>query len=73
MFGFFFADQPVRSFGDTSSVDKDLFSRFFSIMLDRGVYFAPSAFEAGFVSCAHAQGPIEYAIAQLEAGFDELA
>lgn len=73
MFGFFFADQPVRSFGDTSSVDKDLFSRFFSIMLDRGVYFAPSAFEAGFVSYAHAQGPIEYAIAQLEEGFDELA
>ncbi len=54
MFGFFFTDEPeVRSYSQVVACDQDRFRRFFHLMLDRGIYFAPSAFEAGFVSIAH--------------------
>ncbi len=72
MFGFFFSPEPVYSFEDTLKVDKDKFSSFFSIMLDRGVYFAPSAFEAGFVSNAHVGDPMSFALSQIEEGLKEL-
>jgi glutamate-1-semialdehyde 2,1-aminomutase len=50
--------------------DKDRFNRFFHAMLDAGVYFAPSAFEAGFVSSAHTAEDIAATLACAEAGFD---
>ncbi len=54
MFGFFFTEQErVTSFADVSACDQERFKRFFHGMLDEGVYLAPSAFEAGFVSAAH--------------------
>jgi glutamate-1-semialdehyde aminotransferase len=53
MFGFFFHPGPVRSFEDAKKSHGARFRRFFSAMLDRGIYLAPSAFEAGFVSLAH--------------------
>jgi glutamate-1-semialdehyde 2,1-aminomutase len=53
MFGFFFHPGPVRSFGDARKASGERFRRFFHAMLARGVYLAPSAFEAGFVSLAH--------------------
>jgi len=54
MFGFVFTDDgPVRSFSQVAAADIERFKRFFHAMLDRGVYLAPSAFEAGFVSAAH--------------------
>src|SRR5690349_8818755 len=53
MFGFFFRREPVRSFAEAKEADTKLFARFFHAALDRGVYLAPSAFEAGFVSAAH--------------------
>ncbi len=53
MFGFFFHAGPVRSFEDAKKSHVPRFRRFFAAMLDRGVYLAPSAFEAGFVSLAH--------------------
>ena len=54
MFGFAFTDDsPVRTFRQVAQADVDRFKRFFHGMLERGVYFAPSAFEAGFVSSAH--------------------
>jgi glutamate-1-semialdehyde 2,1-aminomutase len=54
MFGFVFTDDgPVRSFSQVAAADIDRFRRFFHGMLDNGIYLAPSAFEAGFVSAAH--------------------
>ncbi len=53
MFGFFFHPGPVRSFEDAKKAHGERFKRFFASMLEQGVYLAPSAFEAGFVSLAH--------------------
>jgi glutamate-1-semialdehyde 2,1-aminomutase len=53
MFGFFFHPGPVTSFEDAKKSDADRFRRFFAEMLARGIYLAPSAYEAGFVSLAH--------------------
>ncbi len=59
MFGLVFtADGPVRSFGQVAAADIDRFRKFFHGMLEEGVYLAPSAFEAGFVSAAHGDDEI---------------
>jgi len=59
MFGLFFtADAPVRRYPQVLACDVARFRRFFHLMLDAGVYFAPSAFEAGFVSAAHGDAEI---------------
>ncbi len=60
MFGLFFTDQPrVQSYADVLRCDVERFKRFFHGMLDQGVYLAPSAFEAGFVSGAHSEADID--------------
>ena len=60
MFGFVFTDAgPVRSFEQVAAADIDRFKAFFHGMLDAGIYLAPSAFEAGFVSAAHGDAEIE--------------
>jgi len=60
MFGMIFtADGPVRSFAQVAAADIDSFKRFFHGMLAAGVYMAPSAFEAGFVSAAHGDTEID--------------
>jgi len=60
MFGLFFTDKPrVVSFKDVMACDVARFKRFFHAMLEAGVYLAPSAFEAGFVSAAHTEDDIE--------------
>ncbi|MCF8017022.1 MAG: glutamate-1-semialdehyde 2,1-aminomutase, partial [Chromatiaceae bacterium] len=54
MFGLFFTDDgPVTNYAQATACDQEQFRRFFHAMLDQGVYLAPSAFEAGFVSGAH--------------------
>ena len=59
MFGFVFTDAgPVRSFDQVAAADIERFRKFFHGMLDNGVYLAPSAFEAGFVSAAHGDDEI---------------
>ncbi len=58
MFGFFFQAGPVRNFADAKQSDTALFARFFHAMLEGGVYLAPSAYEAGFVSTAHGEAEI---------------
>jgi glutamate-1-semialdehyde 2,1-aminomutase len=56
MFGLFFTDAgPVSDFAGATACNQDYFKRFFHGMLDEGVYLAPSAFEAGFVSAAHSE------------------
>ena len=60
MFGFVFTDSgPVRSFAQVAAADIERFKAFFHGMLEQGVYLAPSAFEAGFVSAAHGDSEIE--------------
>jgi len=53
MFGLFFSAETVTSFAQAMACDREAFNRFFHAMLERGVYFAPSPFEAGFMSTAH--------------------
>lgn len=62
MFGFFFSEAPVKNYTEAQRSDKARFNKFFHAMLDSGVYFAPSAFEAGFVSLAHVGGAIDYTL-----------
>lgn len=69
MFGFFFSETPVRSYRDTAKCDRAAFNRFFHEMLDSGVYFAPSAFEAGFVSVAHEGEALAHTLEHLSYGF----
>ena len=59
MWGFFFTRDPVRSFTDAKTADVERFKRFFHAALERGVYLAPSAFEAGFLSSAHSDADID--------------
>lgn len=73
MFGFFFNTQPVKSFRDAQGSNKQAFTTFFKVMLDQGVYFAPSPYEAGFVSAAHHSGVIQEAIEKLDTGFQAVA
>jgi len=63
MFGVYFAPNPPRSYAQVMACDRDAFNRFFHAMLQEGVYFAPSAFEAGFVSAAHSANDIEATLA----------
>jgi glutamate-1-semialdehyde 2,1-aminomutase len=62
MFGFFFRDGPVRNFADASKSDTKKFARWHRGMLERGVYLAPSQYEAGFTSLAHTEADIENTI-----------
>ncbi|HEV2072464.1 MAG TPA: glutamate-1-semialdehyde 2,1-aminomutase [Thermomicrobiales bacterium] len=59
MAGMFFIDEPVHSYDDAKGSDVEAFGRFFMEMLDRGVYFAPSQFEALFLSSAHTDEDID--------------
>lgn len=59
MFGVYFAGAVPASFAEVTACDKEAFNRFFHAMLDAGHYFAPSAFEAGFVSIAHSEEDID--------------
>ncbi len=64
MFGFFFSDTtPVRHYREVVACDQERFRKFFHGMLDRGVYLAPSAYEAGFVSARHSEDDIDATIA----------
>ena len=71
MFGFFFRREPVRSYSDARAADIELFGRFFRAALARGVYLAPSAFEAGFVSAAHGDAEITLTLERLDAAMAE--
>lgn len=66
MFGFFFTEGPVYNFEDAKKSDTAKFARFYRGMLEQGVYFAPSQFEAGFTSLAHTSEDIQQTIAAAE-------
>ena len=70
MFGLFFTEQSrISSFAEVMACDSERFNRFFHAMLDQGVYLAPSAFEAGFVSAAHSDEDIDATIAAARKAF----
>lgn len=69
MFGLYFRDTPPQSFAEVMAADKDAFNRFFHAALQQGVYFAPSAFEAGFVSSTHSDTDIDTTITTVDSIF----
>lgn len=73
MFGLYFRDKAPDSYAQVMECDKQAFNRFFHAMLKGGVYLAPSAFEAGFVSAAHSQAEIGATIEAAGAAFGEIA
>ena len=63
MFGFFFTKKKkVKNFKDVSNCNQILFEKFFKLMLKKGIYFAPSSYEAGFLSIKHSAKDIDYTI-----------
>lgn len=69
MFGLYFSRNIPSSFAEVMSCDKNAFNRFFHAMLERGVYFAPSAFEAGFVSAMHGDSEINETLSAADSVF----
>ncbi|OZI77455.1 glutamate-1-semialdehyde 2,1-aminomutase [Bordetella genomosp. 12] len=69
MFGLYFMPSVPATFAEVSTADTQAFKRFFHAMLDRGVHFAPSAFEAGFVSAAHDDAVLQTTLDHAEAVF----
>ena len=69
MFGFFLCDGPVRNFEEAKAADAARFGKLHRAMLERGVYLAPSAFEAGFTSLAHSDDDIDATIAAFRDSF----
>lgn len=66
MWGFFFRAEPVRNYADAKTSDIERFRRFFHAALERGVYLAPSAFEAAFMSSAHSDADIGETLDRLD-------
>ena len=70
MWGVFFTDGPVHNFTDAQASDLELFRRYYQSCLDDGVFFAPSAFEVGFVSTAHTERDLEETVGVVECALD---
>ena len=73
MFGLYFRATPPTSFAEVMQCDAPRFNRFFQAMLAQGIYLAPSAYEAGFVSAAHGAAEVEETLAAASAAFGKLA
>ncbi len=74
MFGIFFTGlDAVRSYAEATACDLDRFKRFFHAMLKHGIYLAPSAFEAGFVSSAHGDADLAVTLEAAQQSFAEIA
>ena len=74
MFGFFFTDKKeISNFKDVCDCNEIIFEKFFKLMLSKGIYFAPSLFEAGFISSKHTIKDIEYTIKSSEEAFKEIS
>lgn len=74
MFGFFFTEQKtVTCFADVQACDNEMFKRFFHLMKEEGIYFAPSAFEASFTSLAHGEQEIQATLKAADRAFAVLA
>jgi len=69
MFGLYFRASPPTTFAEVMQCDRERFNRFFHAMLERGIYLAPSAYEAGFVSAAHGAPELELTLAAARDAF----
>lgn len=67
MFGFFFAEQQPRNFEDVVETNDKNFEQFFKQSLDQGIYFAPSKFEAGFISTKHSESVLINVLSKIQA------
>ncbi len=72
MFGLYFRKTPPNSFDEIMQSDRVRFKRFFHLMLDEGIYFGPSAFEAGFVSAAHDERDLQQTLSASKLAFKQL-
>ena len=73
MFGFFFsAEAEIRSFEQVTRCDMAAFRRFYHLMLEEGIYLAPSAYEAGFISLAHGEAEIDATLQAADLAFAQL-
>ncbi len=72
MVGFFFHPGPVRNWSEASASHTELFGKFHRLMLENGVYLAPSQFEAGFLSTAHGRDEIAKTLLAAERSFEQL-
>ena len=72
MFGFFLCDGPVRNFDEAKTNDAELFGKLHREMLLRGIYLAPSPFEAGFTSLAHSEEEIDKTIEAFDQSFNAI-
>ena len=72
MFGFFFSENFPKNFQDVTETDDAMFKKFFNASLNQGIYFAPSKFEAGFISSTHDQAIIDQAKSKIEKAIKEL-
>lgn len=73
MFGMYFSERAPASFAEVMASDRERFNPFFHAMLERGVYLAPSAYEAGFVSVTHGPAEIEATLAAARESFATLS
>ena len=73
MFGFYLCEGPVRNFEEAKLADTERFRKLHRLMLQKGVYLAPSAFEAGFTSLAHSEDDIDETIKAFQESFSELS
>ena len=72
MFGLYFSKTPPNSFDEVMKSNRENFKKFFHLMLNKGIYFGPSAFEAGFVSAAHNDNDIELTLDAVKQSFEHL-
>ena len=72
MFGFFLSENLPRNFEDVLETDDEMFKKFFNAALNQGIYFAPSRFEAGFISSTHDQDIIDQTKYKIEKAIKEL-
>ena len=72
MFGIYFSSSIPASYADVMTCDTERFRRFFHLMLDAGIYLAPSAYEAGFMSAAHGDADLDATIAAADKAFAAL-
>lgn len=73
MFGLFFTDGEVKTFSDATKSDIDFFQAFYQGLLEEGIYLAPSAFEAGFMSSAHSYEDLDETIAAMDRVISKMA
>ncbi|MES2308095.1 MAG: glutamate-1-semialdehyde 2,1-aminomutase [Verrucomicrobiota bacterium] len=72
MFSLFFTEGPVRNLDEVMKCDRERFSKYFHLLLDAGIYLAPSQFEAGFISLAHTPEDLEWTAGEMEKALEKV-